>query len=284
MKSRKPFKQGFFILEYFNRQLHIINRDKRGGFFMKKKIIKIAATLTISALIFIAGASVQVATGKIVNINNLSKIETLEQDFTDNSLPNLLNEIYLEAQYFNEIAPSLSYEIKKYYIEDDKDFENYSNTFHGFKEDLDKNHLKIVDDKLRGIIVTADLQYFLNNYKEDLSYDSKDYLSFRLYEEKNHLYNKNFDTIDMDEVVKRINLINERLRTDTMYFNEYKILKKYYIDVFTGESHDYYFDFSKNQLRPYAVKMYEKYSARKDEIGEISKEILENGPWQLSIN
>lgn len=251
---------------------------------MKKKIIKIAATLTISALIFIAGASVQVATGKIVNINNLSKIETLEQDFTDNSLPNLLNEIYLEAQYFNEIAPSLSYEIKKYYIEDDKDFENYSNTFHGFKEDLDKNHLKIVDDKLRGIIVTADLQYFLNNYKEDLSYDSKDYLSFRLYEEKNHLYNKNFDTIDMDEVVKRINLINERLRTDTMYFNEYKILKKYYIDVFTGESHDYYFDFSKNQLRPYAVKMYEKYSARKDEIGELSKEILENGPWQLSIN
>jgi hypothetical protein len=69
-----------------------------------------------------------------------------------------------------------------------------------------------------------------------------------------------------------------------MYFNEYKILKKYYIDVFTGESHDYYFDFSKNQLRPYAVKMYEKYSARKDEIGEISKEILENVPWQLSIN
>jgi hypothetical protein len=248
----------------------------------KKTILRIL-TIILIVVSFIGGAATQALTGGIINVVNLSEVETLEQEISEESFLedflSVMDVSYEEASYLNEIAPSLYYEIEKYYIEKDTDY-NYTNTFLGFKNDLEKNHLKVIDDVLYGIIVSIDTEYYLNTYRDKLNQDTIKYLEFRIYEEKNHLYNPNVDSIDLEETVKRIDKINERINEGTYHIRSYEFLKDYYLKIFSGESHDYFVDFDEEKLRPYAEKMYEKYSNREDKIGEISRDILNNGPWQ----
>lgn len=241
---------------------------------------------------FVGGRAFDSLHGPMIELRHLSRIQTMEKNLSTRSLAgeDLTSEVfeildlsYEAAERYQVISGGFFSELEHEYLCDDPTCTGpgESKAFDGFLKDLQENNLVAKYDELSGFVITPDLSALLERYRENLTEDAVSYLEFRQHELDNHLYNSNINSIDMDETVRRIDLLEERLRAgNTPYNDVYQELLEYYYGVFEGRDHEFFVDLNTLELTSYARKMYEKFAERTDRVGEISSQILAEGPWQ----
>ncbi|NLK63539.1 MAG: hypothetical protein GX289_00430 [Tissierellia bacterium] len=245
-------------------------------------------TLILMVTCFILGIVLDSFLGPVVKVNHLSKFETIVQEISKNktmeenteTVKKLLNEMYIRANDYDFMASAFYNELV--YIEnvfESTDYEKYaeSNALKGFMKDLKKNGLILKYDLLAGYIVTPDLNDIADKYCNIIDDDTREYIEFRAYELSNHLYSLELETIDIDEVVKRIDILAERVKKQTEFTETYKELLDYYYDILKGDTHNYFINYDNVELTDYAREKFKTYSEREDRVGETVRDILENG-------
>lgn len=235
---------------------------------------------------FLLGALSASLIGPIVHIEHLSQIQTKEStlmkaDFSDEAFKALLDMMHDEATYFTPILNAYYDEVIHYYFTD-CDCDDFTKGFIGLTEDLKKHRLSVIHDPFVGFVAVPDVDYFLSTYSSNLTQEARDYLGFRSLEHQEHLFLEDHYTIDMTQVVERLDWLSHRLDTP-VYGPIYKELYDFYLAVFKGENHDFYVNFDTQSLTDYARIHYGYFSDREDVIGEIATQILIMGPWQQSI-
>jgi hypothetical protein len=78
-------------------------------------------------------------------------------------------------------------------------------------------------------------------------------------------------------VVKRIDILAERVKKQTEFTETYKELLDYYYDILKGDTHNYFINYDNVELTDYAREKFKTYSEREDRVGETVRDILENG-------
>lgn len=156
-----------------------------------------------------------------------------------------------------------------------------SNALKGFLIDLESSNLIIKNDILYGYVVTPDLETIFSRYKGRMDRPLTEYMEFRIYELNNHLFNINIETLDIPEIVKRLDIIAERLTEEDAGFHDfYFSLQNYYMDKLLGIDHDFFMDYGKTPagLSDYAINQYAKLLARNDDIARHVKDLLDEDP------
>lgn len=224
-----------------------------------------------------------------IKVINLSTIQTMEKDLEtvsdaefDSAFIELLEAMYNSAENENLLVGAFYWQLfdaeeKGITYEDGAK----SNAFKGFLQDLKNGNLMIKNDILYGYLVTPDLEPLMAKYEKRMSDPLREYMEFRIYELNNHIYNPEIETLDIPEIVSRLDILHERLQAEDAGFHDvYWSLQNYYMNSLLGINHDYFVDFGKDPVwfTDYAINQYQKLAERNDDIGRHIRELLEEGP------
>lgn len=242
--------------------------------------------ILLSGLMFIAGAIVDSFWGPFISINQLSVVQTIEVEINKERAPEVVaQKVLIAIEKSHEQAERYDQMVSGFYLEIKQHLNGSatgaSNAFKGFLLDLELNRLMIKQDLLSGYIITPDLPYFLETYGSRLDHTTFEYLDFRTHELIDHLYDPNYDSLRIGEIVRRIEILEGRLSGSPSHIRDvYMILLDYYYETLAGNTHDFFVNMNTVSLTGYAQRYYETLQDRPDKIGEISRYALENGPPQ----
>ena len=258
----------------------------------RKKLIIVVSAGLVAGFIFYAGMVVSSLWYPVVVRHELSEIQAMERALGDEpgkeEILRVVEESYAVADRYKDRSYDFWQELVAVGAAEDETYRaesHHSLALRGFMQDLERNHLMLHYDLLSGPLVIPDLSYYLEEYQGVLDPETIEYLEFRILETEEHLFNRNINTVDMEKIVSRIEWLEGRMNEnrDSLFAPVYRELLHYYYESFEGRSHDFFVDADTYELTAYAKAGYEMYKERPDRVGDIARQVLEEGPWQQSF-
>lgn len=142
----------------------------------------------------------------------------------------------------------------------------------GLLQEMKKNYLVLHKDN-ETYYSNVDMNKILNKYSDKISSGLYEIMAFRAVEDEKAIYSSKDNSFDIDEVVNRIMMIENKEGewNDTEYAEQWLASKQYYYSILFGVNHVFFFETEEDGT-------YAENPKIKDEIIEKYKSISENNP------
>ena len=229
---------------------------------------------------------------KFIELKNLidENIEFYSEEERDIMINKYSNAIYASLGYLNEILYKVGYDledvIEKYNIDvtNPKTYKNIPKDYATIKGFLEEVHtkgfiLKYSND-VDAYIITANQEEIYDKYGDLVSNSLAKMLEFSAYEAKSeNVINSKEETVNLDEVAKRITMIEEGVKADVEqgydYIASWIGTQEEYYGALIGANHTYFVanDYLKQDIFNKYVELQEKY--KDTQLGTVLEKIIE---------
>ena len=283
---------------------------------IRKKILLLVLTVITTSSIFIScGVSNNLTDEQKIEVlneikmyevngdNTLDKLEKLilknidsyKEDDKDIMIDVYISQLYQTVDSLNTKIGVLGYEleevVKKYEVKvsDENTYRKIPKeygTIKGFLDEvLSKGFILELDENTKTYTIQMNTKNILEKFGPKASPSLKAYLELNVYEEGNGVVgDTEKQTVDLKEVVKRINMIEKGIELDKKqdydHINKWVSSMRYYYGILFGLSHDFFE--STELIKEDILKEYESI-IKENENSQVSK-ILEEGVKLIKDN